>query len=67
MLPAECDESWTFLRELLVRSRVVEGKLHDARVAGFFMVHGVNELWTADCDFRRFPALATRNPLTEAD
>lgn len=31
------------------------------------LVHGVRELWTADRDFGRLPALATRNPLAEAE
>jgi predicted nucleic acid-binding protein len=29
--------------------------------------HGLRELWTADRDFGRFPALAARNPLAEAE
>lgn len=34
------------------------------RVAALCLAHGVRELWTADRDFSRFPALATANPLT---
>jgi hypothetical protein len=37
--------------------------VHDARVAGLCLAHGVRELWTADRDFSRFPRLATSNPL----
>ncbi len=37
--------------------------VHDARVAGLCLAHGVRELWTADRDFARFPALKVRNPL----
>ena len=67
VLLAESDEAWPFLRELLVQSRVTGPKVHDARVAALCMVHGVRELWTADRDFGRFPALAARNPLAEAE
>jgi hypothetical protein len=67
VLLAESDEAWPFLREILVQSRVTGPKVHDARVAALCMVHGVRELWTADRDFGRFPELAARNPLAEAE
>lgn len=38
-------------------------KIHDAKIAAICLQHGVSELWTADRDFSRFPALKTRNPL----
>ena len=66
VLLAESDESWPYLRELLVQSRVTGPKVHDARIAALCIVHAVRELWTADRDFGRFPALAARNPLAEA-
>jgi predicted nucleic acid-binding protein len=37
--------------------------VHDARVAAICIAHGVNEFWTVDRDFSRFPDLPTRNPL----
>jgi predicted nucleic acid-binding protein len=37
--------------------------VHDARIAALCLSHGVCELWSADRDFSRFPALRTRNPL----
>jgi uncharacterized protein len=37
--------------------------VYDARIAATCVAHGVSELWTADRDFGRFPALRTRNPL----
>ena len=40
--------------------------VHDARIAALCLSHGVRELWSADRDFSRFPALRTRNPLVEA-
>lgn len=59
--PAHLDR----LAELLVRGRVVGARVHDARVAALCLAHGVRELWSADRDFSRFPALRTRNPLLE--
>jgi uncharacterized protein len=43
--------------------RVRGAAIHDARIAAICVEHGVSELWTADRDFGRFPALKTRNPL----
>jgi predicted nucleic acid-binding protein len=37
--------------------------VHDARIAALCLSHGVRELWSADRDFSRFPALPVRNPL----
>ncbi len=63
VLLAEADDSFEQLRDLLIASRVTGPKVHDARIAALCLLHGVRELWTADRDFSRFPALATRNPL----
>lgn len=54
---------WPALRDLVVASRIVGPKVHDARVAALCLRYGVRELWSADRDFGRFPALAVRNPL----
>jgi uncharacterized protein len=43
--------------------RVRGAAIHDARIAAICLEHGVRELWSADRDFSRFPALKTRNPL----
>lgn len=51
------------LRQLVLAGRVVGPRVHDARIAALCIYHGVSELWTADRDFGRFPALKTRNPL----
>jgi hypothetical protein len=48
---------------LLESSQVRAGAVHDARIAAICLHHGVSELWSADRDFSRFPALRTRNPL----
>jgi len=44
-------------------ARTQGGAIHDARIAALCLYHGVTELWSADRDFTRFPALAVRNPL----
>jgi hypothetical protein len=49
--------------DLVAVSGVSGGKVHDARVAAICLHHGVDELWTADRDFSRFPSLRTTNPL----
>jgi hypothetical protein len=63
-LLAEAEEHWSELRGLLRAGRVAGPRVHDARIAALCLAHGVRELWTADRDFSRFPALATSNPLT---
>ena len=37
--------------------------VHDARIAALCLQHGVRELWSADRDFGRYPALRVVNPL----
>jgi hypothetical protein len=63
VLLAEAPGAWPRLRELVLGGRVTGGLVHDARVAALCLHHGVSELWTADRDFARFPALTVRNPL----
>ena len=60
---AENDAHWRELRQLLGAARITGAVVHDARIAALCISHGVRELWTADRDFGRFPALTTRNPL----
>ena len=49
-------------REVAVKGKVRGAMAHDARVAAICLHNGVNELWTMDRDFTRFPALKTVNP-----
>ena len=63
---AEGEGYWVVLRSALKTGRVTGPRVHDGRVAALCQHHGVDELWTADRDFGRFPDLATRNPLVEA-
>jgi hypothetical protein len=62
-LLAETTEHWTTVAALLRAGRVTGPAVHDARVAALCLEHAVDELWTADRDFARFPALRVRNPL----
>ena len=63
ILLAETDDHWPRLRTLIRAGQIFGPKVHDARVAGICLQHGVSELWTIDRDFSRFPGLKVRNPL----
>ena len=64
VLLAEGEAHWPTLRAMLAKG--IRGpQVHDARVAALCLQHGVKELWTADRDFSRFPALRIRNPLVD--
>jgi toxin-antitoxin system PIN domain toxin len=54
---------WDRLSGVLLASRVGGPAVHDARIAALCLANGVSELWSADRDFGRFPALKVRNPL----
>ena len=64
VLLQETYDHWQFLVPLLQRARASGPMIHDARVAAMCLAHGVEELWTVDRDFGRFPSLRTRNPLS---
>lgn len=51
------------LAAVIEASGVTGGQVHDARIAAICLHHAVDELWSADRDFSRFPALKTRNPI----
>lgn len=53
---------WPVARSLMSGGTVLGGRIHDARIAALCLAHGVDELWTADRDFSRFPQLRVRNP-----
>lgn len=63
VLLAEGPGYWPVLRDLVTSAGLQGPVVHDARVAALCLHHGVRELWTADRDFARFPALPVRNPL----
>lgn len=56
-------DSLDHLAELAVKARVQGSLIHDARIAACCLSLGIDELWTVDRDFSRFPTLKTRNPL----
>ncbi|MFI5116864.1 MAG: type II toxin-antitoxin system VapC family toxin [Terriglobales bacterium] len=63
VLIRETEAYWPRLDGLLRSARASGPQVHDARVAALCLEHGITELWTADRDFSRFPALNVRNPL----
>jgi uncharacterized protein len=63
VLLAETGSYWSELRTALAAGRIAGPQVHDARIAVLCGLHGVEELWTADRDFGRFPALKVSNPL----
>jgi hypothetical protein len=62
-LLGETNTHWRTLRRFLESGRVVGPHVHDARIAALCLQHGVQELWSADRDFSRFPDLRVVNPL----
>jgi uncharacterized protein len=62
-LLTETSQHWPALRAMLLAGRIAGPMTHDARVAALCRQHGVQELWTADRDFSRFPELKVVNPL----
>jgi uncharacterized protein len=63
VLLSEAPGYWEQLSSLLASGKVSGPRVHDARIAALCLFHGVNELWSADRDFGRFPDLKVRNPL----
>lgn len=63
---SESDDHLARLRSLIRSGGVIGPMVHDARIAALCLSQGVSELWTADRDFGRFPALKVRNPLVRA-
>jgi len=63
VLLAESADHWTHLKDTIERSRIAGPQIHDARIAALCSANGIDELWTADRDFSRFPRLKAKNPL----
>ena len=63
VLLSESGGHWGQLRSLVEAGRITGPVVHDARIAAMCLEHGVRELFSADRDFSRFPALTLRNPL----
>ena len=60
---AEGPVHWPTLERLLREGKVQGPLVHDARIAAVCLAHGVEEFWSVDRDFSRFPALRVVNPL----
>jgi uncharacterized protein len=60
---AENDDYLQHLESLALPAKAQGAVIHDTRIAAICLSHGVTELWSADRDFSRFPALLVRNPL----
>lgn len=60
---AEGDDHLEHLEPLALAAKAHGAVIHDARITAICLSHGVSELWSADRDFSRFPALTVRNPL----
>ncbi|NBC29430.1 MAG: PIN domain-containing protein [Spirochaetes bacterium] len=54
-----------YLRHLLEAAQATGPRVHNARIAALCLSHGVDELWTADRDYSRFPGLTVRNPVAQ--
>lgn len=63
VLLTESEKYWPGFRSLLDAGKITGPQVHDARIAGLCLLHGIRELWTADRDFSRFPGVRVRNPL----
>lgn len=63
VLLAEPEGYWQEVRAVLETGRITGPQIHDARIAAICRIYGVQELWSADRDFNRFPGLPVRNPL----
>jgi hypothetical protein len=50
------------LRRMVSEARAGGNLAHDAHIAALLVEHGVQELWTTDRDFARFPGIHARNP-----
>ena len=60
-LLSETSRHAEIIDRLLRESRVASNLVFDARIAALCIEHGIDEILTADRDFRRFPLKAT-NP-----
>jgi hypothetical protein len=62
-LLSEASTHFVTLSQLLRNASIKGAQVHDARIAAICIGHGASELWSADRDFSRYPALRVKNPL----
>jgi len=63
VLLGETEAYWPELRATVTAGKVTGPQIHDARVAALCRLHGIDELWSSDRDFGRFPGLKVTNPV----
>ncbi|HSR68958.1 MAG TPA: TA system VapC family ribonuclease toxin [Acidobacteriota bacterium] len=63
VLLTESPAYWRHLQHTLEQGQVSGPRVHDARIAALCADHQVDQLWTFDRDFSRFPTLTPHNPL----
>ncbi len=59
----EVDGYFETFRAIASIGKVAGPVVHDARVAAVCAAAGVQEIWTCDRDYGRFPRIRARNPL----
>ena len=59
----EAGDHLIHLADVLSSSGATGGAIHDAKIAAICLGHDVDELWSVDRDFRKFPGLRIVNPL----
>lgn len=65
--PGEAGGFWQ-VYETTVGDDVIRGNLvTDTHIAALMRQHGVDTIWTADRDFRRFAGVTARDPYTASD
>ena len=65
ILIGESEGYWKELRSAIENGQISGPQIHDARIASLCRFHGIDELWTADRDFGRFPGIVVKNPLVK--
>ena len=55
------------LRRMIEAGRATGNLAHDAHIAALLREHGIQEFWTTDKDFGRFPGIVLRNPFVAGE
>lgn len=61
----ETGDHLVHLTDILRASGAVGPKVHDAKIAAICVAHDLQELWSVDRDFGKFPGLRVVNPLVQ--
>ncbi len=62
VLLGEDEGYWPVLERTLAHAKISGPKVHDARIAALCLYHEVKELWSANRDFKFFPAIDDSQP-----